>query len=157
MGAGQPAVTALCVTLLDSCQVTWQEQPLSVPRRQTRALLYYLATRLEPVARARLTFLFWPDIPDATARRQLTRLVSSLRADLPHPALPVVDEGTISLKKQAITLAAARWNSPTAYDPTFDVAPPFGSPIDILDITAVAGQWDTACPGFTANYANLRQ
>jgi hypothetical protein len=44
-----------------------------------------------------------------------------------------------------ITQVAARWNNPAAYDPTFDVAPPFGSPIDIQDIIAIAEQWDSAC------------
>jgi hypothetical protein len=38
---------------------------------------------------------------------------------------------------------AARWNNPAAYDPTYDVAPPFGNPIDIPDIIAIAEQWDS--------------
>jgi hypothetical protein len=45
---------------------------------------------------------------------------------------------------QDIMQVAARWNNPTAYDPSYDVAPPFGSPIDSLDIIAIAEQWDTA-------------
>jgi DNA-binding SARP family transcriptional activator len=72
------------INLLGSCQIIWQGRPLSIPRRQTRALLYYLAARLEPAPRAQLAFLFWPDIPDAAARRKLTRLLSSLRAILPQ-------------------------------------------------------------------------
>lgn len=46
---------------------------------------------------------------------------------------------------QDIMQVAARWNNPAAYDPTYDVAPPFGSPIDILDITAIAAQWNAVC------------
>jgi hypothetical protein len=46
---------------------------------------------------------------------------------------------------QDIMQAAARWNNPAAYDPTYDVAPPLGSPIDIQDISAIAEQWDSAC------------
>ncbi len=46
---------------------------------------------------------------------------------------------------QDIMQAAARRNNPAAYDPTYDVAPPFGSPIDILDIIAIAEQWNSAC------------
>jgi hypothetical protein len=46
---------------------------------------------------------------------------------------------------QDIMQAAARWNNPAAYDPTYDVAPPFGSPVDILDIIAIAEQWNLAC------------
>ena len=46
---------------------------------------------------------------------------------------------------QDIMQVAARWNNPAAYDPTYDVAPPFGSPIDTLDITAIAAQWNAVC------------
>ncbi len=46
---------------------------------------------------------------------------------------------------QDIMQVASRWNNPAAYDPTYDVAPPYGSPIDILDITAIATQWNAAC------------
>ena len=33
-----------------------------------------------------------------------------------------------------------------AYNATYDVAPPFGSPLDIFDLVAVAEQWNTPCP-----------
>jgi hypothetical protein len=46
---------------------------------------------------------------------------------------------------QDIMQVAARWNNPAVYDPTYDVAPPFGSPIDIQDTIAIAGQWDGVC------------
>lgn len=85
------------INLLGSCQVFWQERPLAVPRRQTRALLYRLAAALEPIPRGHLAFLFWPDIPDAAARRSLTRLLSSLRVALPHPDLLLVDEENVAL------------------------------------------------------------
>lgn len=41
---------------------------------------------------------------------------------------------------QDIMQVAERWN-----DPAYDIAPPFGSPIDILDISAIAEAWDSAC------------
>ncbi|MCP4164315.1 MAG: AAA family ATPase, partial [Chloroflexi bacterium] len=37
--------------------------------------------------REQLAFLFWPDTPDATARRNLTQRLSMLRHDLPAPEL----------------------------------------------------------------------
>jgi hypothetical protein len=62
------------------------------------------------------------------------------------PATTCLDfNGSGRTDVQDIMQAAARWNNPAAYDPTYDVAPPFGSPIDILDISAIAEQWDTAC------------
>lgn len=85
------------IQLLGSCQTFWQERPLSLPRRQTRALLYLLAARLEPIPRAHIAFLFWSDEPDAVARRQLTRLLSSLRAALPRPDLLLVDAEAVAL------------------------------------------------------------
>jgi len=36
----------LHIYLLGSPQVKWDDQVLSIPRRQVRALLYYLATHL---------------------------------------------------------------------------------------------------------------
>lgn len=87
------------IQLLGSCLAYWQEQPLSLPRRQTRALLYLLAARMEPVPRARIAFLFRPDEPDAVARRQLTRLLSSLRAALPQPDLLRGDDETVALDR----------------------------------------------------------
>jgi DNA-binding SARP family transcriptional activator len=85
------------LTLFGTCQIVWQSHPHPLPRRQSRALLYRLAARLEPVPRAHLAFLFWPDEPDAAARRHLTRLLSALRAALPHPDLLLVSEESASL------------------------------------------------------------
>jgi DNA-binding SARP family transcriptional activator len=48
-------------------------RPAAVPRRQVRALLHRLVTDLKPVRREQLGFLFWPDIPDAVARRNWSR------------------------------------------------------------------------------------
>jgi DNA-binding SARP family transcriptional activator/predicted ATPase len=85
------------IGLFGACRVEWRSTPLALPRRQLRALLYRLAARLEPVSRAHLAFLFWPDEPDAAARRHLTRLLSSLRAALPQANLLVVTEETAAL------------------------------------------------------------
>jgi DNA-binding SARP family transcriptional activator len=85
------------IGLFGACRVEWRSTPLALPRRQLRALLYRLAARLEPVPRAHLAFLFWPDEPDAAARRHLTRLLSSLRAALPQADLLIVTEETAAL------------------------------------------------------------
>jgi hypothetical protein len=62
------------------------------------------------------------------------------------PATACLDfNGSGRTDVQDIMQAAARWNNPAAYDPTYDVAPPFGSPIAIQDISAIAEQWNTAC------------
>ncbi|MCC6602438.1 MAG: AAA family ATPase [Anaerolineae bacterium] len=95
------------IYLLGSCQILWQGQPFTLPRRQLRALLYRLAAQLEPVSRSHLAFLFWPDEPDATARRYLTRLLSSLRAALPQSQMLLVSEETAALNPALITADSA--------------------------------------------------
>ena len=69
--------------LLGPPQVRWAGQPVVLPRRQLRALLYRLATSPQPVPRDQLSFLFWPDIPEAAARRKLIVLLNHLRSALP--------------------------------------------------------------------------
>ncbi len=91
------------IYLFGSCQIVWQGQPFTLPRRQLRALLYRLAAQLEPVSRAHLAFLFWPDEPDAAARRSLTRLLSSLRVALPHSHMLLLSEETAALNPTFIT------------------------------------------------------
>ncbi len=85
------------ITLFGVCRLEHNSQPLALPRRQSRALLYRLAARLEAVPRAHLAFLFWPDEPEAAARRHLTRLLSGLRAALPRPDLLILTEESVAL------------------------------------------------------------
>jgi DNA-binding SARP family transcriptional activator len=83
--------------LLGVPEMVWQGQSFTLPRRQARALLYYLAAELHPVPRDQLTFLLWPDIFESTARRNLTRLLSYLRNTLPHPDLLVTTQTAVAL------------------------------------------------------------
>ena len=87
----------LRVYLLGPPAVAWGNHPLLIPRRQARALLYRLATRLQPVPREQLCFLFWPDAPEATARRHLSHLLTHLRRALPIPELLLVAADQIAL------------------------------------------------------------
>ncbi len=79
------AATALRVRMFGVPTITWNEAALTVRRRQIRALLYRLAVDLEPVSRAELCYLFWADIPDSAARRNLTHLLTLTRHALPNP------------------------------------------------------------------------
>src|SRR5262245_29893829 len=60
----QPQTTQLSITLLGTPQLTvpGAPEPILLPRRQLRALLYRLAVALQPVSREQLCFLLWPDI-----------------------------------------------------------------------------------------------
>lgn len=90
------------IKILGPPTMVWRDQSFKLSRRQARGLLYYLASSLQPVARDRLCFLLWPDIPDLDARRRLTRLLSYLRVQLPDPNLLLVDNETISLEPDKV-------------------------------------------------------
>ena len=90
------------IRLLGAPLLRWQGQPWTLRRRQVRALFYRLA--VAPAPRSHLAFLFWPDAPDAQARRQLTRLLSALRATLPDPRLLLVDEEMAALDLGQVTV-----------------------------------------------------
>ncbi len=92
----------LRVALLGAPAVTWAGQTVPMSRRQTRALLYRLAADLRPVPRTQLGYLFWPDVPDATARRNLTRLLVLVRRALPQPAVLLADDECLSLEREHV-------------------------------------------------------
>jgi DNA-binding SARP family transcriptional activator len=104
--------------LLGPAWIEWQGQALSIGRRQTRALLYCLAAKQHPVAREELCFGFWPDRAEAQAHRQLSHLISHLRAALPDPELVQSVNDTIELDWQRVWCdasalrAACSWLEP---------------------------------------------
>ena len=85
------------IKLLGTPSMSWEEQPFSLSRKQARALIYVLGSTLQPVSRDRFIFLFWPDTPEITARRNLSRVLSYIRKTLPHPEI-------LQLKKESIAL-----------------------------------------------------
>ncbi|HEY0735152.1 MAG TPA: tetratricopeptide repeat protein [Herpetosiphonaceae bacterium] len=89
--------TLLHIALFGPPQLIWDEQPVALPRRQLRALLYRLAATLQPVSRDQLCFLFWPDSPETVARRNLTVLLNQLRNLLPSPDLLVSQRDVVAL------------------------------------------------------------
>ena len=93
---------SLFLGLLGPPEVRWAGATVSIVRRQTRALLYRLAVRLAPVPRTQLSYLLWPDVPDTTARRNLTHLLTLLRRALPRPDLLLTDGETVALHPQHV-------------------------------------------------------
>lgn len=92
----------LRILLLGSPAMFWDDQPLQVQRRTLRTLLYYLAAHPEPVARAELLTLLWPDENEGDARRHLRETLSKLRADLPDPGILVKEQDSIGLDHSRI-------------------------------------------------------
>ncbi|NOZ30064.1 MAG: tetratricopeptide repeat protein [Chloroflexi bacterium] len=105
-------VADLKVYLLGPPKVLWGGDLLTVPRRQTRALLYRLAAHLQPVSRQRLCFLFWPNVPESSARRNLTHLLTHLRRALPDPEILQTSEDFVALDPRRVwsdTASFERW------------------------------------------------
>ncbi len=90
----------LHLSLLGTPVVYWEAEPLSVSRKKVRALLYYLASTQEPTSREQLTFLFWPDLDEGTARRNLSHLLTHLRRALPERAILQVTEENVYLNPE---------------------------------------------------------
>ena len=91
------AKTVLKVQLFGPPSTEWVDRPLSISRRQVRALLYRLAADQKPVPRERLCFLFWPDRPESAARRMLTGLLSHLQRTLPAPGVLLTEDDQVWL------------------------------------------------------------
>jgi DNA-binding SARP family transcriptional activator/Tfp pilus assembly protein PilF len=80
----------LRVSLLSGLMVTWDETPLPpITGSVARSLFAYLLTHRDvPLSRALLAGTFWPDLPDATARRRLSQALWQIRkAIAPHKVL----------------------------------------------------------------------
>lgn len=98
----------LVLNLFGPPRVCYQGQPLDLPRRQTRALLYRLGATLEPMARADLATLFWPEADDLSARRNVARLLSLVRDHLPDSKALDITTSAVSLDPQRVWSDANR-------------------------------------------------
>jgi DNA-binding SARP family transcriptional activator/predicted ATPase len=92
----------LLAKLLGESEISWNGRPVLIQRRQTRALLYRLAVRPQWIAREQLSFLFWPDVDELHARRNLTHLLTHLRRALPDPKLLVTTPDRVRLEPQQL-------------------------------------------------------
>lgn len=74
----------------------WRDNlPLTLTRRKSRALLYYLAAHETPITREHLLSLLWPDLDRPSAQQSLRTLLHGLRKAL-GPAIQTNDD-TIAL------------------------------------------------------------
>lgn len=92
----------LQIYLLGPPEVAWQGELVALPRRQVRALLYYLAAAPSSAPRDTLCFLFWPDTDQPTARHNLSRLLTLLHSTLPDPTLLLARDDQVDLHWQCI-------------------------------------------------------
>ncbi|MFQ3664394.1 MAG: BTAD domain-containing putative transcriptional regulator, partial [Chloroflexaceae bacterium] len=104
----------LAILLLGPPQILRDGASVALPRRRTRALVYYLAAHGEPLSREHLLALFWPDHARAAAQQVLRTTLHSARQAL-GPALVGEDRLAIAgdVDVDYRTLVAAV-NSPAA-------------------------------------------
>lgn len=95
------ATPALRLALLGPPVIDWSGEPLSISRRQVRAVLYRLAADFRPLPREQLCALIWPEESLAVSRRNLSHLLTHLRLSLPDPDL-------LDLNSEYIALNPAR-------------------------------------------------
>ncbi len=74
-----------------------EDQPITIKRRGTRALLFYLAAQGKPVTRDHLTDNFWPDLSIDQARRTLRDNLGKIRTDLPDKSVIQTQPDVVSL------------------------------------------------------------
>ena len=85
----------LTIQLLGRPQVTRDGRPLTLARRKSRALLYYVAGQARPVPREHLLAVFWPDLDRRAAQQTLRTTLHGLRRALATDLL--ADDGALGL------------------------------------------------------------
>ncbi len=84
-------------------EIFYNDQPLDIPRRQARQVLYYLVVADRPVARQTLIEILWPSCPaTTTCRKRLRSLLGQLKRHLPGHLIISRGHDSISLDKAQI-------------------------------------------------------
>src|SRR5512139_1491683 len=85
----------LSIQLLGTPQILQDDRPLTITRKKSRALLYYLAAHDKPLTREQILAVFWPDSERVSAQQVLRTTLHGLRQAL--GAALVADDNTLSL------------------------------------------------------------
>lgn len=70
------------ILLLGSPMILVDDKLTRVSRRRHRLLIYYLAAQSQPVTRGEICELFWPNVTETTARKNLREALSRIKSDL---------------------------------------------------------------------------
>jgi len=83
------------IYLFGAPQITYNDRPVTITRRKSRALLYYLAGHSTPLTRDHLLAFFWPDHDRQTGQQNLRTTLYGLRKIL--GSMLIVEEDTLAL------------------------------------------------------------
>lgn len=92
----------LHIHLFGTPRISQDNQPVTIPRRLARILLFYLAAQEKPVSRTHLADLFWPDSLEEESRGNLRDLLSKLRQNLPDHDVLLAQNENISLDRAKV-------------------------------------------------------
>jgi DNA-binding SARP family transcriptional activator len=102
----------LWIRLFGPPQLIVDGQPVSIGRKKSRALLYYLAAQSTPVTRDHLLMRFWPDHDRTAAQHMLRTNLHGLRAALgaalqaSEETLTLVPDVTVDVRQFATALSS---------------------------------------------------
>lgn len=121
----------IVVQLLGPPRIVVAEHAVALPRRRSRALLYYLAAHSQPVQREQVLSLFWPDHERSAAQQLLRSTLYAIRKTI-GDAL-VADEEWLSL----VATVDLRQLQTLITDPQVDVAALTAAlPVDQVELLA---------------------
>jgi predicted ATPase/DNA-binding SARP family transcriptional activator len=87
----------LHILMLGPASIFWDDKPLRLQRRVSRAMLFFLAFSNRLVSRSHLVDLFWPEESEQDGRRHLREILSKLRKELPKPDLLITEQDGVRL------------------------------------------------------------
>ncbi len=131
----------IVVQLFGSPRIVIDDQPVSLPRRRSRALLYYLAAHTRPVSREQVLSLLWPDHERSAAQQMLRSTLYAIRRVLREGL--VTDEEWLALE----AIVDVRRLQTLIADPQVD-APTLLAALPARDIDFLAGFMLTDCEPF---------
>lgn len=88
-------IDMLSIRLFGAPQITYNDHPVTITRRKSRALIYYLAAHATPLTRDHLLAFFWPDHERQTGLQNLRTTLYGLRKILGE--LLLVEDDTLAL------------------------------------------------------------
>jgi len=92
------------ISLLGPPDVTFKQSHVIIKRKILRKLLYYLACQKQPVSRAAICDLFWPEDTEEEARKNLREAISRLKSELPLQDVILARYDLIELDSQKISV-----------------------------------------------------
>ncbi len=110
----------LTIQLLGPPLILLDDQPLTITRKKSRALVYYLATHDKPLTREQILTFFWPDSDRTSAQQVLRTTLHGLRRALgaafmtEEDTLAIAPDVDIDVRKFESALAGRTLQLPTS-------------------------------------------